>query len=266
MSEWPLWMLMNGNPILRLALAAAGALLIAGAAFRLRALSRSGAAAAAVMGTGYVACGGPIWFGLLMAFFVSSTLWSKWKKSHAAKHGAEKNYAKGSRRDWGQVAANGGIGLLLCVLYSLRPEPWLLYAFAGVMASVNADTWATEIGALSRSRPVSVRTLRRVPPGTSGGVTPLGSFAALAGGAFIGACAALLAQLPPGWGAAAAQPRRRLRRCWPPAPRRAWPGPSPIPGSARRSRPCTAAAPAAARRSAPYIAASLPSGFAASPG
>jgi len=203
MTENELWTLLESEPLLRLAIGAAGSLAIAGTAYRLRALSGSGAAAAAFMGTGYVFYGGPVWFGLLIAFFVSSTFWSKWKKKHASKSGAEKNYSKGSRRDAGQVTANGGVGLFLCAVYGFWPEQWLLYAFVGVMASVNADTWATEIGALSRRAPVSVRTLRRVAPGTSGGVTPLGSLAALGGGAFIGACAMLLAQAPTGWSAAA---------------------------------------------------------------
>ncbi|QJC51574.1 DUF92 domain-containing protein [Paenibacillus albicereus] len=201
------WSLLDGQPLLRLAAAAAGAALIAGAAWRLRALSGSGAIAAAGLGTGYVALGGPFWFGLLLAFFVSSTLWSKWKKHHRAKAGAERNYAKGSRRDAGQVLANGGAGLLACAAYAVWPEPWLALAYVGVIASVNADTWATEIGALSRSLPRSVRTLRRVPAGTSGGITPLGTTAALLGGAFIGAAGALLAAAAPlGWGAAAAAP------------------------------------------------------------
>ncbi|OXM17561.1 DUF92 domain-containing protein [Paenibacillus herberti] len=198
--------MLDTSPLLRLAVGVVGSLVIAGAAWKLRALSGSGAAAAILLGTGYVYFGGPLWFSLLIAFFVSSTLWSKWKKHHRAKANAERSYAKGSRRDAGQVLANGGFGLLLCVAYSLWPEPWLLLAFVGVMASVNADTWATEVGALSRSAPISVRTLRRVPPGTSGGITPLGTFAALLGGAFIGAAAALLAELPLAWRAAAAQP------------------------------------------------------------
>ena len=64
------------------------------------------------------------------------------------------------------------------------------------MASVNADTWATEIGALSRTAPRSITSGKPVAPGTSGGVTPLGSLAALAGAVFIGALSALLAAAP----------------------------------------------------------------------
>jgi uncharacterized protein (TIGR00297 family) len=179
----------------------AGSCLVAGAAYWKKALSGSGALSAAAMGTAFVLFGGPVWFGTLIAFFVSSTFWSKWKRRHAAKAKAEASYAKTGRRDAGQVWANGGIGLALCAAHALWPDPLWLWAFTGVMAAVNADTWATEIGALSRTAPRALLSGRRVPPGTSGGVTPLGSAAALAGAAFIGAAAALLAALAP-----AAQP------------------------------------------------------------
>ncbi|CAH1222611.1 hypothetical protein PAECIP111893_04874 [Paenibacillus plantiphilus] len=161
-------------------------------AYRARSLSASGAWSAAVMGAGFVTLGGSLWIGLLLAFFLSSSAWSKWKKHHRQKQMAEANYAKSSRRDAGQVWANGGLGLALCAGNALWPDPGWLYAFVGVMGAVNADTWATEIGALSRTAPRHVLGGKPVPPGTSGGVTPLGSAAAVAGAAFIGAVAALL--------------------------------------------------------------------------
>lgn len=183
---------------------AAGSGAVAGLAYRLRSLSGSGAWSAFAMGTCYVGLGGPLWFGVLLAFFVSSSFWSKWKRRHRSKANAERKYAKTGGRDAVQVWANGGAGLLLCAAYSVWPQPALVFAFVGVMASVNADTWATEIGALSRRAPVSVVTWRPVAAGTSGGVTPLGTAAALAGAAFIGAAAALLAGAPLAYGAAAA--------------------------------------------------------------
>lgn len=170
----------------------AGSGAVAWYAYRKSSLSASGAWAAAAMGTGFFVFGTPFWYGALLVFFGTSTFWSRWKRKTRAKAQAEGHYAKGSRRDAGQVWANGGAGLVLCALYALWPEPLVAAAFVGVMASVNADTWATEIGALSRTEPRSVLTGRRVPPGTSGGVTPLGTAAALAGAAAIGAACALL--------------------------------------------------------------------------
>jgi len=189
---------------LRWAAGLAGAGLIAWLAHRRRALTASGAWSALVMGAAYFALGGPLWFGSLLVFFGTSVFWSRWKRHARAKREAERHYAKTGRRDAGQVWANGGLGLALCAAYAVWPRPEIAAAFVGVMASVNADTWATEIGALSRTQPRSVLTGRAVPAGTSGGVTPLGTSAALAGAALIGLTAALLGGADAtGFGAAA---------------------------------------------------------------
>ena len=169
---------------------------IAGAAYAKRSLSGSGFLAAVIVGTVMYALGSAVWFGSLIAFFVSSTLWSKWKKQ--AKEKAESAYEKTGRRDAGQVLANGGLGLLLCAAHWAWPHPLWWYAFLGVMAAVTADTWATEIGGLSRTPPRSIKTGRRVPPGTSGGVSGLGLGASLSGGLFIGAAAWMLLLAVPG--------------------------------------------------------------------
>lgn len=167
---------------------------IAGTAYAKRSLSGSGFLAAVMLGTVMYALGSAVWYGSLIAFFVSSTLWSKWKKH--AKEEAESGYEKTGRRDAGQVLANGGLGLLLCAANWACPHPLWWYAFLGVMAAVTADTWATEIGGLSRTPPRSIKTGRRVPPGTSGGVSGLGMGASLAGGLFIGAVAWMLLAVP----------------------------------------------------------------------
>src|SRR5690606_31156432 len=102
---------------------------------------------------------------------------------------------KGGRRDAVQVLANGGVATAIAALAALRPDLALFPAFAGAIAAATADTWATEVGLLSRTTPRLITTGRRVPAGTSGGVTPLGTAAALAGGVFIGVLAAALVLL-----------------------------------------------------------------------
>jgi uncharacterized protein (TIGR00297 family) len=177
-----------------------GSLLIAGAAYWKRSLSLSGLVSAVVLGTTMFALGSLAWFGTLIAFFVSSTLLSKLK--HRRKSAAESGYAKGGRRDAGQVAANGGLGLLLCLGNAIWPDPVWWVLFVGVMATVNADTWATEIGGMSLSTPRSIINGNRVPAGTSGGVTGLGLLASLLGGAFIGLVGGWFNQMgEPGYGA-----------------------------------------------------------------
>jgi uncharacterized membrane protein len=54
------------------------------------------------------------------------------------------------------------------------------------MATVTADTWATELGVVSRRPPRLITTGKIVAPGTSGGITRLGTTAAALGGLAIG--------------------------------------------------------------------------------
>ncbi len=164
--------------------------LIAWGGYQKRSLSRSGVAGAIVLGTLIFGLGGWIWGLLLIAFFVSSSFLSRYKE--AEKEGLAEKFAKGHQRDLGQALANGGWGAILAVLYFLRPNPLLFVAFVGAMAAVNADTWATEIGVLSPTMPRLITNGRPVPVGTSGGVTSLGTLAALAGGLFIGLVALVL--------------------------------------------------------------------------
>ncbi|MGZ4031053.1 MAG: DUF92 domain-containing protein [Tumebacillaceae bacterium] len=168
-----------------------GSVLIAGLAYWKRSLSLSGAVAAVVVGTLLYGLGSRAWFGTLILFFVSSSLLSKWKQKQKAK--VEASYEKTGRRDAGQVLANGGLGVLLCIADAMWPHPLWFLAFVGVMASVNADTWATEIGGLSKKPPRSILSGKVVPAGTSGGVSAMGMYATFAGAFFIGVVAWLLA-------------------------------------------------------------------------
>jgi uncharacterized protein (TIGR00297 family) len=117
----------------------------------------------------------------LIAFFVTGSVLSRRRRQRSEVAGK-----KGARRDATQVLANGGVAAAtLCV-------PSWSNAGAGAIAAACADTWATELGAFSPSRPRSVITGESVAPGTSGGMTVLGSLAAVAGAALIGAIWAAL--------------------------------------------------------------------------
>jgi uncharacterized protein (TIGR00297 family) len=164
--------------------------LIAIIAWRAQALTASGAAAAALTGGLIFGLGGLPWAALLLAFFISSSVLSKAFARRKVIVGEK--FSKGSRRDWGQVLANGGLGALLAVAHAAFPsQPWPWLAFAGAMAAVNADTWATELGVLSRTPPRRISTGQIVEPGASGGITQLGTLAALCGGLLIGGLAGL---------------------------------------------------------------------------
>jgi uncharacterized protein (TIGR00297 family) len=130
---------------------------------------------------------------LLITFFVSSSWLSHYR--HTEKEATSDKFAKGSRRDLGQVLANGGLGAVLAIAYAGHPDPLLFAAFVGAMSAVNADTWATELGILSRIPPRLVTTGQPVPLGTSGGVTRLGIWASVAGALLIGTVTTALLQV-----------------------------------------------------------------------
>ena len=155
-------------------------------------LSPSGVVGAVIVGSLIFGLGGWIWGLLLITFFISSSFLSHYRQRD--KEAVAEKFAKGGRRDLGQALANGGMGAVLAVIYALSRDPVLLAAYLGVMATVNADTWATELGVLSRVPPRLVTTGQEVSPGTSGGVSSLGTWASLAGALLIGAVATALTQ------------------------------------------------------------------------
>jgi uncharacterized protein (TIGR00297 family) len=164
-------------------------IIIAYLSYRAGALNGSGALAAALTGGLIFGLGGFPWAVLLLTFFVSSSGLSR--AFAARKASLSEKFAKGSRRDWGQVFANGGLGALLAIVHFVSPaQSWLWLAFAGAMAAVNADTWATELGVLSNRPPRLISSGKIVERGASGGITLLGTLAALAGAALIGILAA----------------------------------------------------------------------------
>src|SRR5439155_21605655 len=147
---------------------------IAGCAWWRGSLSRSGAAAATAVGTCIFAGGGAAWFAALVTFFVTSTLLGR--VGRARKAAAKREFSKGDTRDAWQVLANGGAAAAAALGALLVPSPYWSAAFLGALATANGDTWATELGVLSRGEPFVLRgfSLVRVPRGTSGAVSPRG--------------------------------------------------------------------------------------------
>ena len=187
---------MSQSILTSLALGLVLSLLIAFLAYRRDSLSQSGAAGAIIVGTLIFGLGGWVWGVLLAVFFISSSLLSHFREREKA--AVAEKFEKGHRRDMGQVLANGGLGALIAVLSAIVPASvvpsgaWF-FLFLGVMATVTADTWATELGTLSKGAPRLITNGRPVEVGTSGGVSPLGTSVSFAGGLLIGLTAGLLA-------------------------------------------------------------------------
>ena len=174
---------MIGRALLGVVLAS----VIAVSAGRMRLLSPSGVAAAIATGTVSAAAGWS-WALMLISFFAVSSALTRVGASRKQRM-TEGLVEKGGRRDAVQVLANGGVFALAALLSLITGSPVWAVVGAGALAAAAADTWATELGTLAGRPPVSITTWRPLPPGTSGGVTLLGSAGGLAGAAFIAALA-----------------------------------------------------------------------------
>ncbi|MDM8560148.1 DUF92 domain-containing protein [Candidatus Parabeggiatoa sp. HSG14] len=161
------------------------AALISYLGWRFRALAISGALVATIIGGVIFGLGGLSWAMLLVTFFISSSGLSHIFSLRKTK--LSEKFTKGSQRDWAQVLANGSLGVLLVIthVFFYPDQLWLWIAYAGAMATINADTWATELGVLSTQQPRFIITGQKVECGTSGGITFLGTFASLGGAVFI---------------------------------------------------------------------------------
>jgi uncharacterized protein (TIGR00297 family) len=181
---------------------------IALAARHSRMLSREGAIAATGVGTVCVMAGWD-WAVALIAFFLSGSIWSRIGRVRKEALTADV-ISKGGERDALQVLANGGVFALCALGYVVWSQPhatdpglmpgwtdqcWRALA-GGALAAASGDTWATEVGTLWGGSPRSILTGRRVRPGTSGGVTAVGTAAGIGGSA---AMALVLWALRWGW-------------------------------------------------------------------
>lgn len=171
-----------------------GIILVAFLSYKLRLLTLSGSVMAIVIAI-FIYLGFQ-WKGLVLLgiFFITSSFWSVLKKKE--KELVEERLEKSSRRDWQQVFANGGVAALCSVLYYWTKDPNYYILFAIALATSNSDTWASEIGTLSKVKPLSIKTWKRVPKGTSGAISGLGTMAALLGSLLMGIISYSLFQLP----------------------------------------------------------------------
>ncbi len=144
-------------------------------------LTKDGIVAASVVGLLIFGFGGLKWAIPLVAFFFLSSILSKMTKSSGV------IFEKGSRRDAFQVFANGGIPLVLLLIYLIDKNEIFYILYLTALATATADTWATEFGSMKKQKTISIVTLNEIPQGTSGGISLFGTF-----GGFLGAVLILL--------------------------------------------------------------------------
>ena len=157
-------------------------------AWKSGALTAGGMVGATLIGGLVFGFGGLTWASVLIAFFVASSLLSyigAKRKAHIAA-----DFEKAGPRDFAQTMANGGVAALMALAVGVSGHhspayPYFTLAYFGALTAATADTWATELGMLSKQQPRLITTGQPTRPGVSGGVTPAGLLASLAGGVFM---------------------------------------------------------------------------------
>lgn len=158
--------------------------IIAVGSYHSKFLSAGGAVATFLLATIIFGIGGWAWTVPILTFFIASSLLSKFGR--VRKRTLDRKFDKSDTRDEGQVAANGGVAGMILLLWYIVPGDGTLYVlYLTSLAAVTADTWGTEIGTLSKTKPVSIVTFNPVEPGTSGGVSIVGFFGSILGASLI---------------------------------------------------------------------------------
>lgn len=158
-----------------------------------KAVDKTGLIAGFAVGLSVWILGGWQWFLIILVFHLIAAQFTKYKYELKRSKGAAEE--KGGARAWYNVFANGGIAMLLAILegYGKFGGDVFFAGFLGAISTATADTLATEIGLLNPGNPrLIVNLKKKVEPGTSGGITPLGEFATFAGALIIGLVAFLL--------------------------------------------------------------------------
>jgi uncharacterized protein (TIGR00297 family) len=166
-----------------------GAILIAYVGYRFKALTKSGAIAAVLVGTIVFGFGGYVGAAALLYFFLTGSILSRLP--------GKVLMSEKQARNWKQVFANGGPAALAVILIYFVPsyrESGTLF-FLGALSAATADTWATEIGTRAGKQAYHILTFRPIARGLSGGVSVVGTL-----GSALGALsfAAITAALLPG--------------------------------------------------------------------
>ena len=174
-------------------LAFAIASLMAWRGYKRKSLSRSGAVAAWIVGFCSIFCG--MRGFLLLFFYLIGTKATKYKANFKSKL----EEIDASCRGPAQVLACSVIGILIQTIHFIycgkersidfeesQLASSLTCALIAHYATNLADTLSSELGILSKSDPILITSLKRVPRGTNGGISLTGIGCSILGGSLIG--------------------------------------------------------------------------------
>ena len=157
-------------------------LVLAVAAIMTRALDYKGIFAGLILAYITLVTQNVYWLVVLLGFFVVATWATRCKEKRKLRYKTEKQRIRTVKH----VLANGLVAVIMAALGYYYGLSVFFFGFIGALATATADTLSSEIGMLSKKAPRLVTTFKRVPTGTEGAVSLLGTTAAIAAAAFIG--------------------------------------------------------------------------------
>jgi len=166
-------------------------------AFRAKTADLSGLFSAALIGIIlliFAAPQGTQWFLIMLTFFILGSAATRYKFEYKKRIGVDQG--RGGARGYRNVFANGIVAAAAAVLFGVFQQPVFIVMYVGCVATAAADTLASEIG-VTGGIPYMITTLKKVPIGTNGGVTPTGEFVALLGSFTVSLVALLLKVITP---------------------------------------------------------------------
>ncbi len=128
---------------------------------------------------------------ILFSMFASASLLTRYKQKYKSEL-TETVLKKHGPRDFVQAFCNLGVATLCFAVYVVTHEMVYLLALLCSVAASNADSWASELGVLSKQKPRMITTFKPCATGISGGVTWMGTAAGMAGSVFIATLTVLL--------------------------------------------------------------------------
>ena len=132
-----------------------------------------------IMGILIIFTAGFNWLLLIFVFLILGLLSTKYKHEYKKRMGIYEG-----TRSVKNVISNGIVPFVMAAFGNYA-------GFIGSIAVATADTLASEVGVVDKY-PRLITTFKKVPPGTDGGVSPLGTAAGIVGAGIIGIFAYLL--------------------------------------------------------------------------
>jgi uncharacterized protein (TIGR00297 family) len=135
-----------------------------------------------VMGIVIIFSAGANWLMLIFIFLILGLLATKYKHQYKKEIGVYEG-----TRTLKNVISNGIVAFVMAAFGNYG-------GFIGSIATATADTLASEVGVVQQPRLIT--TLKKVPPGTDGGISFIGTAAGIIGAGVIGVAAYFLGIYP----------------------------------------------------------------------